>query len=122
MPKLFLGAYEEPFRRYLLGRAAFPSEAVLAVHLQKAPATDLPPANRIVTLPVQKHHNGYSCHSFALCGAAFYLFVGGRIPEMLKPHCLARTRRVYARPSDRLMRELGEMIVKSRPRAPLPAG
>jgi len=70
----------------------------------------------IVTLPAQKRHNGYSCHGFALCGAAFYLFVGGRIPEMLKPHCLARTRRVYARPSDRLMRELGEMIVKSPPK------
>jgi hypothetical protein len=69
-----------------------------------------------VTLPVQKRHNGYSCHNFALCGAAFYLFVGGLIPEALKPHCLARTRRVYARPSDALMQELGELAAKSSPK------
>jgi hypothetical protein len=115
-PNLSLGTYEEPFRQYVLGLAAFPSKAVLAVHLQKAPATDLPPADRIVTLPVQKRHVGYSCHNFALCGAAFYLFVGGRIPEMFKPRCLSRMRRVYARPSDRLMQELGEMAVKSPPK------
>jgi hypothetical protein len=113
VPKLSLGPYEALFRQYLRGETAFPHAAVLAVQLQRPPATDLPPADRIATLPVQKRHNGYSCHNFALCGAAFYLFVGGRIPEALKPHCLARTQRVYAVPSDRLIRELGEMIVTS---------
>lgn len=78
----------------------------MVAYLHKAPKTSLPPADRIFTLPVQKRNDGYSCHKFALCGALFYLFVGERVPLNFHIVCLARTKRVCARPSDRFMAEL----------------
>jgi hypothetical protein len=116
VPKLSLGSYEEPFRKYLAGQAPFPSSANLVAYLQKPPKGNLPPADRIVTLPVQKRNSGYSCHKFALCGVVFYLFVGSQLPEAYGLLCLARTKHVCAIPSDRFMEDLGSMILKSPPK------
>jgi hypothetical protein len=116
VPNLSLGVYEEPFRQYLLGQGGFPSDAHLVAYLQKPPKTDLPPANGFATLATQEQGVGYCSYKFGLFGATFELCVGERIPDNFKMFCLARTRRVCAFPSDRLMQELGEMIVKSPPR------
>jgi hypothetical protein len=117
VPGLSLGTYDEQFRRYLFTDGApFPEKAALVAYLQKPPKTNLPPADQIVTLPVQKRNSGYSCHKFALCGVVFYLFVGGQVPDVFSVLCLARTRRVCAIPSDRFMEDLGGLILKSPPK------
>jgi hypothetical protein len=57
-------------------------KAALVAYLQKPPKTNLPTADQIVTLPVQKRNGSYSCHKFALCGVVFYLCVGGQVPDV----------------------------------------
>ena len=116
VPKLSLGSYEESFRLYLAGQASFPPPAALVTYLQKPPKTGLPPADRMMTLPVQKRNEGYHCHTVALCGAVFYLFVGARVPQVLSILCMARTGHVCAVPADRFVQDLGKLILTSLPK------
>jgi hypothetical protein len=114
-PKVDLGhRYEESFRRYLKGEAPFPSHASLIVYLLTVPVKGLPPADRIVTLPTQMRDGPCMRHWFILCGVAFYLFVGNRIPVLHRRMCFAATKHVHTIGSDWVMADLGRAVMEAK--------
>lgn len=92
LPRVSLGAYEEPFREFLLGTALdFPQAARLTVHLVRP--TDGTRLDRVVALPYSGREDGYRVHRFAVFGFLFGMFVGGKLPELIDELCVVRTNR-----------------------------
>lgn len=84
---LFGSRYEEELRRYLMGRAAFPVNAALVVHV-----SDTPTPLAIATFPVGGKVDGaYHRYHFRIPGLLFTLFLGQRIPSGAPILCAVRS-------------------------------
>jgi hypothetical protein len=83
-------AYEEEFRQYLHGEAAFPRNAAIwvAVVRSEAPAP-------LINFPVDEIKGKYHQHHFDVFGLSYFLYVGGSLPEEVTRHCAARTPERY---------------------------
>ena len=79
-------AYEEEFRQYLHGEAAFPRNAAIwvAVVRSEAPAP-------LINFPVDEIKGKYHQHHFDVFGLSYFLYVGGSLPEEVTRHCAARS-------------------------------
>ena len=80
--------YTEEFRRFLVGEADFPVNAILVIHVSDA---DRPWEGAIP--PFGGKVLGISCYqyTFLLPGLLFTLAVGGRIPSNLRAICAVRS-------------------------------
>lgn len=88
--------YESEFREYLLGKADFPSSAVLVVQI----ATSNSPLQMFCFPFSQRHAGGYHQYTFFAQGVLFWLFVGGRsLPRKL---CIVRSPEQFIFLSDRV--------------------
>jgi hypothetical protein len=85
-----LGRYEEPFRRYLRGKAALPENAVITVCVAESKEC-LPAA----LFPVSKKNPLFHHHWFRIPGIAFHLYVGNRMDQALRNGCLVRSGVLY---------------------------
>lgn len=102
--QLRLGPYEESIRRYLRDDGPFPDSASLMVSLGLSSKDGLPSLARIIVMPQSKRDGGCHIHAFAMCGALFYLVVGGIKIAHADTFCFVRKRIVDVRSSDDLMR------------------
>lgn len=76
-----LGAYEEEFRRYLLGEAAFSSRVALSVGLFDPSIDRTTDLRGWASAPAQKRTSNGWLHGFLMCGLVFRGFVGGSVPH-----------------------------------------
>ncbi|MBX3199408.1 MAG: hypothetical protein KF894_14840 [Labilithrix sp.] len=102
--QLRLGPYEESIRRYLRDEEPFPDAASLIVSLGLSSKEGLPSLARFIVMPQSKRDGGCHIHAFAMCGALFYLVVGGIKIAYADTFCFVRKRIVDVRSSDDLMR------------------
>lgn len=65
-------AYQEQFRLYLLGKAAFPQNARIVVHVSSEAQPDL----MTTVFPCTTRVDGVRCHKFYIPGLLFILFLG----------------------------------------------
>lgn len=102
--RLRLGPYEDSIRRYLRNEESFPDAATLIVSLGLSSKEGLPSLARFILMPQSKRDGGCHIHAFAMCGALFYLVVGGIKIADADTFCFVRKRIVDVRSSDDLMR------------------
>ncbi|MGA2150510.1 MAG: hypothetical protein ABSH49_36790 [Bryobacteraceae bacterium] len=80
--------YAEQFRRFLIGEADFPANAVLVIHVSSADkpmeGAFAPSGGKVLGTP-------YHQYTFFLPGMLFTLAVGGRIPSGLRAICAVRS-------------------------------
>lgn len=69
-------AYQEEFRLYLLGRAAFPRNGRLLVHTWSDEAIDF-----TTIAPCTSRVDGERRHKFCIPGITFILFLGSQVPR-----------------------------------------
>ena len=69
-------AYQEQFRLYLLGRAGFPANGRLLVHIWSDRAIDF-----TTIAPCTSRVDGERRHKFCIPGITFILFLGGQVPR-----------------------------------------
>jgi hypothetical protein len=74
-----LGPYLEPIRQFLLDNAPFPKKTALTVRVSAA-KEDFP---NLAVLPQSTKKKGYHIHSFIIPGLAFFMAVGGGVPESM---------------------------------------
>jgi hypothetical protein len=77
-----LGTYDEAFRLYLLGLAAFPESAALWVIVREKSEID-----RLTHEPISEKINSVYNHRFSMPGFHFQLFVGKNIPDIYRKYC-----------------------------------
>ena len=75
-PRVDLGKYEEPIRRFLLSAEPLPGEIVMTIDLWP-----YKPVLPLVHPAMQDHGNGFSRYWFYVPGLHFFLFAGSRIPS-----------------------------------------
>jgi hypothetical protein len=80
-----LGPFEENFRKYLLGDADFPPDAMLWVLVRPKSIVD-----RATHTPAGGKTEEFHFYNFPMPGLAFTLMVGRRIPAQLRDTCLVR--------------------------------
>jgi hypothetical protein len=73
----FGGVYQEEFRLYLLGRAGFPVNGRLVVHIWRDKVTDF-----TTIAPCTSRVDGERRHKFCIPGITFILFLGSRVPRL----------------------------------------
>ena len=99
--RLDLGSYEEGLRLFLLGRRAFPTDAVLVTAL----GVSMEVARTGVVIPpwTKERHpgTGYEQHRFVVPGICFDMFTGHGIPTHWRDQCIVRSpnRLVHRSPS-----------------------
>ena len=71
------GQYQEQFRLYLLGKAAFPQNARLVVHTSSEAQSDL----MTTIFPCTTRVDGVRRHKFYIPGLLFILFLGKDVPQ-----------------------------------------
>jgi hypothetical protein len=83
-------AYEEHFRQFLIGKAPFPTNAVLVIHIADAETpmewACFPTGGRVTGA-------AYHQYTFMLPGMLFTLAVGGGIPNQIRFMCAVRSSR-----------------------------
>jgi hypothetical protein len=80
--------YQEQFRRYLLGQAAFPLEARLWVHVSSGTLKE-----PLIVFPCTTAVDGAHRHKFYVPGILFILFVGEHVQTRFDERALNGTRR-----------------------------
>ena len=80
-----LGAYQEPFRRYLLSEEPFPRHCAMWVVVRER--SDI---LRLTYLPIGRRAGDFYVHKFPMPGLGFTLLVGKRIPIKHRKMCLVR--------------------------------
>jgi hypothetical protein len=80
-----LAGYDEEFRRYLLGEADFPKEAVLAVMVREGGAI-----GRLTHTPAGIAGGHMSTYQFPIPGFSFVLTIGKNVPERISQYCFVR--------------------------------
>lgn len=111
LDQINLGKYEEDFRLYLLGEAAFPENAALWCYV--APA-EMPMGGLVA--PYRKNKSTHYQFHFAITGVAFDLFVGKMIPEAIRQTCLHRSTEQIIFLSDVVETNLISMLTDLHPR------
>lgn len=101
--------YVEQFRRFLLGEADFPANAVLVIHVSNAEkpmeGAFAPFGGRVLGMP-------YHQYTFFLPGMLFTLAVGGRIPSQLRTICAVRSPNRLLFLSDKVQKVFESMAVE----------
>ena len=72
----FGSKYQEEFRLYLLGEAAFPENGRIFVHVWNDDPIDF-----TTTTPTSFRVEGVRRHKFCIPGITFILFLGGDVPK-----------------------------------------
>jgi len=81
-PRFSLGSvYDEQFRLYLLGKADFPRNGRLYVHIWSGPIRDNSPFGFTTLAPCTARIDGERRHKFCIPGLTFILFLGGLVPQ-----------------------------------------
>jgi hypothetical protein len=80
-----LGEYDDEIRRFILGEADFPKDAVLAVMVREGGAID-----RLTHTPTGIAGPQVSTYQFAIPGFSFVLTIGTNIPERTSQYCFVR--------------------------------
>lgn len=80
--------YQEQFRLYLLGKAAFPQNARIAVHVSSEAQPDL----MTTVFPCTTRVDGVRCHMFYIPGLLFILFLGQEAPRQFDNKALNGSR------------------------------
>jgi len=118
--RIWLGPYEEPIRRFLLGEGAFPDHAVILVSIW--PYTK-PPAPIIFHTPVTENQGAFHSHLFCIPGLDFKLALGKRMPEKLRRICSYRSpeKMIFAstKAAIKTMETLVKLVADSTPRGKL---
>jgi hypothetical protein len=83
--RIFLGPYQEPLRRYLLGQEPFPQHAAMWVWVSNY---DKP--SRAISFPHSLRTWDCYAHSFDIPGVRFMMFVGKVLPEIAHRLCILR--------------------------------
>ena len=78
-----LGPYGEKFRQFLLGEGSFPTDAFLAVMIIQPSESGIDPRGWL-TSPSSTRVDGFRIHGFIASGLVFRLFVGQRLPAVIK--------------------------------------
>ncbi len=78
--------YREEFRRYLMAESDTPENAVFWISVS---ARDMPLTT--VEFPFGSNQGGYHQYRFAVPGISFQLFLGGRMPPLLRRTCTHRS-------------------------------
>ena len=79
--------YEEEFRHYLLGEEEFPSDASMWIIL----ALSEHPHFLIVSTPKLFNKDEWHQYECGIPGLLFHLFLGGRIPPVIREMCSLRS-------------------------------
>ncbi len=118
--RIWLGPYEEPIRKFLLGEAAFPPNTVVLVSIW--PYTK-PPAPIAFHTPVSANKGSFHSHSFYIPGLDFKLALGKLMPEKLKRICSYRSpeKMIFAstRAAVQTMETYVKLVADSKPRGKL---
>ena len=109
----YLGAYEGPLGKYLLGEANFPNEAVLVVTLLDHRGRTAARIDRGFMLYEGSRQDGYDCHRLTILGVDMRLFCGARVPSAFYELCFVQTGRVVVKPSDEFVEELAPSLALS---------
>jgi hypothetical protein len=80
-----LGRYDDEFRRFILGEADFPKDAVLAVMVREGGVID-----RLTHTPAGVAGAQVSTYQFPIPGFSFVLTIGTNIPERTSQYCFVR--------------------------------
>lgn len=103
-PKCHLGErYGEQFRRYLIGEAAFPENAAVALFfLEDEPGSQTARVSRASAMPQSQRRQGFYTHRVLICGLQFEFAVGQAIDDVYRLFCLVRGkhRAIILWPSD----------------------
>jgi hypothetical protein len=84
VPRIELGEYEEPIRRFLRGEAAIPPDCVLIATLWTHQ-----PSNLQVILPAESHENQpFRIFSLKVPGIQIALLTGAEIPQDARNECM----------------------------------
>lgn len=78
-----LGPYGEKFRQFLLDAGDFPADAFLAVMIIQSSESGIDPKGWL-TNPSSTRVDGFRIHGFIASGLVFRLFVGRRLPAVIK--------------------------------------
>ena len=84
IPVNLLG-YQDEFRRFLLGEAVFPQDAVLTVLVREAGAID-----RLTHTPFGSVGAVTATYQFPIPGFSFVLTIGKNIPQRISQYCFVR--------------------------------
>lgn len=106
-----LGPYGVKFRDYLVGQGKFPEDTSLALMVIEPNELGIDPKGWL-TQPTTTRVDHFRIHGFIACGLVFRLFVGKRIPAILRYGCLAKTvgpRYIHVRPWNECQDVLGAM-------------
>lgn len=117
-----LGKYEDEFRRFLLGEAAFPQNAeVMLSILGEQKSERFPEMYQVLVPPWMEREGGCHFHRFILCGCLFAVWVGARLPTTLEYHGLVRGSQplVLVGNHDGVVQLLAEQVASSRPKGKL---
>jgi hypothetical protein len=91
--RLELGPYGEQLRRYLLGHAPFPDDAVLVVVVSSGME---PMRNRVIVFPFLKSRQAaFRQYRFTVPGLTYQLFVAKALPKDLRRLCTVRSSSRY---------------------------
>jgi hypothetical protein len=82
-----LGLYQEQLRLYLLGRASFPTDIVIAIFVAVAADTK----DQYATTPVRLDTQGYHHYELVIPGIQFGIVLGQRMPKEVRGGCLLRS-------------------------------
>lgn len=118
-----LGPYEPKFRAFLLDQDQFPEDAFLGLMIIEPNELDLDPRSWL-TQPATVRVNHFRIHGFIASGLVFRLFLGKKIPSILRMGCLAKTvgpRYIHVRPWTECQDALGalSLIAQTTPRGKL---
>jgi hypothetical protein len=80
-----LGGYGDQFRRFLIGEAEFPKDAVLAVLVREGG-----PIDRLTHTPAGSVGPDISTYQFPIPGFSFVLTIGKKISERISQYCFIR--------------------------------
>ncbi len=80
-----LAGYDDAFRRFLLGEAGFPQDAVLTVYVREGGVID-----KLTHTPYGSSGPEMSSYQFPIPGFSFMLTLGKNIPQRISQYCFVR--------------------------------
>lgn len=101
--------YQEQFRLYLLGQAAFPDDAVLVLDVTR-------PENRlkeVLCSPVTARGDRHYRHWFMTPGVIFEIAVGRLMPSAVRNLCALRNRLIFSSNHEESMRQVYRSMSRS---------